>query len=325
MIPVLLLIAFTVAGQNATLESRIAPLAKAHKGKVAVAVKNLKTGEEFYLNADKPMPTASLVKLPVMVETYWQAAEGKVKLDTMLTLRKEDKVQGSGILTQHFSDGATFPLKDAVRLMIVFSDNTATNMVIDQIGLPATSARMEKLGFRNTKLNAKVFRADTRIDQEFGKKYGLGSSTAKEMIQLLELIDAGKVISPEACKEMLGHLKACDDKEKMTRFLPPGTVVAHKTGSVNATKTDAGIIYTKSGPVALCVLTDGNEDQRWVADNSAQVLIGKIAKEVFDHFTLARAKQKDLPQINADNSRSLREVSFSRRPMFSVLICVNLR
>jgi beta-lactamase class A len=268
-----------------TLEARIAPLAKGHRGKVAVAVKNLKTREEFYLHADEPMPTASLIKLPVMVETYWQAAEGEVKLDTKLTLAKGDKVQGSGILTQHFSDGATFPLKDAVRLMVVYSDNTATNMVIDQIGLPSTSARMGKLGLKNTKLNAKVFRADTRLDQEFGKKYGLGSTTAKEMVQLLELIEHGKVVSPEACKEMLGHLKACDDREKMTRFLPAGTVVAHKTGSVNATKTDAGIIYTKSGPVALCVLTDANEDQRWTADNAAQVLIGKIARAVYDHFT----------------------------------------
>ncbi|HJZ55674.1 MAG TPA: serine hydrolase, partial [Gemmataceae bacterium] len=216
--------------------------------------------------------------------------EGKVKLDTVLTLKKEDKVQGSGVLTYHFSDGATFPLKDAVRLMIVYSDNTATNMVLDQIGLPSTNARMAKLGLKNTKINAKVFRADTRIDQEFGKKYGLGSTTAREMVQLLELIEAGEVVSPEACQEMLGHLKACDDKEKMTRFLPAGTVVAHKTGSVDASKTDAGIIYTKAGPVALCVLTDENKDQRWAADNEAQVLIGKIAKAVYDHFTPAEKK-----------------------------------
>ena len=82
------------------LEARIASLAKAHKGTVAVAVKNLKTGEKFYLNADEVMPTASLIKLPIMVEAYWQAAEGKVKLDATLTLKKDDKVQGSGILTQ---------------------------------------------------------------------------------------------------------------------------------------------------------------------------------------------------------------------------------
>jgi beta-lactamase class A len=287
-----LVLALVPVAEPTTLEARVAPLVKGHKGKVAVAVKNLKTGEEFYLNADEPMPTASLIKLPVMVETYWQVDEKKVKLDTTLTLKKEDKVPGSGILTQHFSDGVTFPLRDAVRLMIVYSDNTATNMVIDQIGLPSTSARMAKLGLKDTKLNAKVFRADTRIDQEFGKKYGLGSTTAREMVKLLEMIDAGKVVSPEACKAMLGHLKACDDKEKMTRFLPAGTVVAHKTGSVNASKTDAGIIYTRSGPVALCVLTDGNEDQRWVADNAAQVLIATIGNEVYAHFTPAKKDRK---------------------------------
>lgn len=273
-----------VRADEKSLESRIAPLAKAHKGIVAVAVKNLKTGEEFYLNADRVMPTASLIKLPIMVETYWQAEEGKAKLAESLTLKKADKVQGSGILTSHFSDGATFPLRDAVRLMIVYSDNTATNMVLDQIGLPSTNGRMAKLGLPETRINAKVFRADTRIDQERGKKYGLGTTTAREMVQLLELIEGGKAVSSDACKEMLGHLKACDDKEKMTRFLPRGTVVAHKTGSVNATKTDAGIIYSKTGPVALCVLTNENEDQRWVADNAAQVLIGQIARETLEYF-----------------------------------------
>jgi beta-lactamase class A len=173
--------------------------------------------------------------------------------------------------------------------MIVYSDNTATNMVLDQIGLPAMNKRMEELGFKNTKINAKVFRADTRLDQTRAK-YGLGSTTAREMVQLLELIESGKVVSPEACKEMLGHLRACDDREKMTRFLPAGTAVAHKTGSVNASKTDAGIIYLKSGPVALCVLTNENEDQRWSADNAAQVLIGKVAKEVYDHFNTPQKK-----------------------------------
>jgi beta-lactamase class A len=277
----------------ADLESRINPLVKEHKGKVAVAVKHLKTGESFYLNADDPMPTASLIKLPVMVEVYWQAKEEKVKLDTKLTLKKEDKVPGSGVLTNHFSEGASFPLKDAVRLMIVFSDNTATNMALDQIGIPSTNKRMAELGLKHTKINAKVFKGSTTsIDPEATKKFGLGSTTARDMVQLLELIDAGKVISPEACKEMLEHLKACEDKEKMTRFLPAGTVVAHKTGSVNASKTDAGIIYLKSGPVALCVLTDENSDQRWVTDNAGQVLIAKIAKEVSDHFAEKKEKEE---------------------------------
>jgi beta-lactamase class A len=274
------------------LSDRIAPIAKAHKGRIAVAVRHLETGEGYTLNADEVMPTASLIKLPIMFETYWQAAEGKVKLDTMLTLKKEDKVPGSGILTNHFSDGASFPLRDAVRLMMVYSDNTATNLVLDQIGIPSTNERMEKLGLANTKINAKVFKGSTTsISPERTKKYGLGSTTAGEMVKLLELLQAEKVATPDACKQMFGHLKACDDKDKMTRFLPEGTVVAHKTGSLNAAKTDAGIIYLpdaadkkKTHPVALCVMTDGNADQRWVTENAAQVAIAKIAREVYDYF-----------------------------------------
>ncbi len=282
-----------LGGDPSSLEERIAPIAKAHKGKIAVAVKGLRTTDEYYLNADEPMPTASLIKLAVMVDTYWQADEGKVSLDKTLTLKKEDKVPGSGILTYNFSDGTTFPLRDAVRLMMVYSDNTATNMVLDQIGLPSTNERMEKLGLKETKINAKVFRADTRISQERGKKYGLGSTTAREAIRLLEMIERHEVASPAACDKMIELLKANDDKDKMTRFLPPGTVVGHKTGSLDAAKTDAGIVYyrdpadkKKLKPLfALCVLTDDNEDKRWVADNAAQITIGKIAKAAYDHFT----------------------------------------
>src|SRR5258708_900122 len=110
-----------------SLESRLAPLAKAHKGKVAIAVRHLGSGDSYALNADDPMRTASLIKLAVMVEAYCQVHEGKARLNDVVSLQKADMVPGSGILTEHFSPGATFTLRDAVRLMIVFSDNTATN------------------------------------------------------------------------------------------------------------------------------------------------------------------------------------------------------
>lgn len=267
------------------LAARIEPLAKAHKGRVAATVKNLRTGEAYSRKADEVMPTASLIKLPVMVETYWQAAEGKVKFDSIMTLKKEDKVPGSGILTNHFSDGATFPLRDALRLMIVFSDNTATNLVLDQIGIPSTNARMEKLGLIHTRINAKVFKGSTTsIDPAATKKFGLGSTTAAEMVQLLEMIDKGEAVSKEACKEMLDHLKACDDKTTVARRLPAGLVMAYKTGAVSDARTAAGIVYTKSGPVAFCILTAGNEDKRWLRDNAAEILLAEIGKEIFDYF-----------------------------------------
>jgi beta-lactamase class A len=276
-----------------TLEAKVASLAKAHKGQVAVAVKNLKTQEVFTLNGDERMTTASLIKLPVMVETYWQVAEGKVKLETPVTLKKDDMVPGSGVLTQHFSPGATFSLRDAVRLMIVFSDNTATNLVLDQIGIPSTRERMDTLGLKNTRINAKVFKGSTTsIDPEATKKYGLGSTTANEMVQLLELIEAGKVVSPEACKEMLKHLKACDDKNTIARHLPAGMELAFKTGAVNDARTGAGIAYTKEGPVAFCVLTNANEDTRWSRENAGEVTLANIAKEIYDHYGVMPKKKE---------------------------------
>ena len=269
------------------LEARLRPLIDAHKGDVAIAVKHLKTGESFTHRADESMPTASLIKLPVMVEVYQQAHDGKLKLTDPITLRQADKVPGSGILTTHFSDGATFPLVDAVRLMIAFSDNTATNLVIDKIGLPATAARMETLGFPNTKLHSKSFKRETSVFPERSEKFGLGSTTASEMVGLLEQLHTEKLVSPEASKAMLEHLKKCDDKDKFPRFLPAGTVIAHKTGSVNEARTDAGIIFSAGGPIALCVLTAKNEDKSWTADNAGNHLCATVAREVFSHFNPA--------------------------------------
>lgn len=273
-----------------SLESRLMPLIQAHKGKVAVAVKNLKTGETFLYHGDDPMPTASLIKFPIMVESYRQAAEKKVDLEEMITLKQSDKVPGSGILTDHFSAGASFPLRDVIHLMIVYSDNTATNLVLDKIGIGSTAETMERLGYPNTKAHSKVFRRDTSVFPERSKTYGLGSTTAVEMIRLCEALQKGELVSKEASEAMLKHMRACDDKDKFPRFLPPGTKVAFKTGSVDASKTAAGIIECGQGPVAVCVMTDENEDKRWVTDNAGNRLCAEVARVVFEHFKKVKAE-----------------------------------
>jgi beta-lactamase class A len=257
---------------------------QAHRGSVALAVKNLKTDESFAFRENEPMPTASLIKFPVMVEAYRQAAAKRIDLDTMVTLHKADKVQGSGILTYNFSEGATFPLRDAVRLMIAYSDNTATNLVIDKIGIPSTTQTMEAMGCPNTKIHSKVFRRDLSVFPERSKRFGLGSTTAAEMVRLLEVLQKRELISAEASAEMLEHLKKCDDKDKFPRFLPAGTPVAFKTGSVDDVRTAAGIIETKAGPIALCVLTERNEDKRYHPDNAGNRLCAEVAREVYRHF-----------------------------------------
>jgi serine-type D-Ala-D-Ala carboxypeptidase (penicillin-binding protein 5/6) len=266
-----------------SLQVKLAPLIAAHKGNVAVAVKNLKTGESFSHGADVPMPTASLIKLPIMVEAYRQAEAGQVDLQKQITLRQEDKAPGSGILTQHFSPGMSLPLVDAIHLMIVYSDNTATNLVLDQIGLPATNTAMEKLALTSTKIHSKVFRGDTSILPERSKQFGLGSTTAGEMVKLLELLEQGKLAGEEGTKEMRRHLAACEDK-RLSRHFPPEIKVLQKTGSVTAIRTVAGIIELPSGNVAVCVLTNDNKDRRWAADNAGEVLAANIGRILLEHF-----------------------------------------
>jgi beta-lactamase class A len=264
---------------------RIEQLAAAHKGKVAIAFKHLGNGATYVRNADDVMPTASLIKLPIMAEVYAQAKEGKVKLDDMLTLTKDEMVQGSGILTDHFSPGAQFSLRDAVRLMIVYSDNTATNMVLNKVGIKPVNERMAGLGLKETRINAKVFKGSTTsVDPARTKQYGLGSTTAREMLKLLELLHKNELVSAEASKAMLEHLKKCDDKDKFSRFLPKGATVAHKTGSVNSSRTDAGIIDFPGGPIAIVVLTDQNEDKSWTPDNAGNKLCADVARLLVDHY-----------------------------------------
>lgn len=283
-----------LSAEEKSLTERLAPLVKKHEGRVAIAVRHLDGGEDFFLDADEPMPTASLIKFAILLELYQQATEGKLKLTDMVTLTDKDKVRGSGILTYHFSEGASFSLRDAARLMMVYSDNTATNLVLDKTGIIPVNQRMASWDCPNTRVHAKVFRRDLSIDLERSKKFGLGSTTAREMVQLLEGVQRGKLVNADACKAMLDHMKNCDDKDKIKRFLPAKVVVAHKTGSVDDVKTDAGILYFPGGPVALCVLTNENKDKRYATDNAASILIGRVAEQVHDYFAKkAPAKKQE--------------------------------
>ena len=293
LLGVLVLVAGIItAAEPPKLSTQLKTIIEVHKGKVGFAYKNLATGEHWEHNATEVMETASLIKMAIMVEAYRQADAKKLDLAKTITLTKDDKVPGAGILTQHFSDGCTLALKDLIRLMIVYSDNTATNMVLDQVGIKNVNSTMKELGFPETRINAKVYKgSSTSVDPERTKKYQLGSTTAADTLALMEMIHTGKAASAESCKLMLEHLKLNDDSEMLVRGLPEGTVIAHKTGATNKVRTEAGIIYVpdptdttkkKTIPVAVCVLTNQNEDVRWIKDNAAQLTIAAIGKAIYE-------------------------------------------
>lgn len=265
------------------LEEQILPLIRAHKGRVSVGIENLKTGAIFEHQSEVVMPTASLIKVAVMVEAYRQAEAGELELTQTVELRDDDKVPGSGILTDHFSAGARLPLRDAIQLMMAWSDNTATNLVLRVTGLEKTCATMRSLGLAETRINALVFRRDTSIDKERSEMYGLGSTTAAEMLKLLRLMQQGELVSPDASRKMLEHMRACRDDTRLAAALPADVVIAHKSGAVSNARCAAGIIESPAGPIAVCVLTSDNADQSWTG-NAADRLCARIARRTFDYF-----------------------------------------
>jgi len=134
------------------------------------------------------------------VEAYRQASEGKIDLNATVTFKEEDKTPGSGILSTQFSPGASFTLRDAIRLMIAYSDNSATNLVVARSVLLPRRETMDKLGLSNTRLHAFVFRPQSSIAPERSKKFGLGSTTANEMIRLVEMIQTQNNSHPRSVR-----------------------------------------------------------------------------------------------------------------------------
>ena len=278
------LLALCNAGWSQTLEEKLQPLLDKHAGKVSVAIKHLTTGEEYLYRADEVVPTASLIKFPIMVEYYRQLEKNELESGLMVKLADEDKVPGSGILTEHFQSGTVLPLETVVHLMIAYSDNTATNLVLDRIGIGSVAKTMAGMGIGETQVHSKVFRRDTSIALERSQKYGLGSTSAKDMLVLLQALHARQLVTPSASEKMLAHMLKCDDKTKLLRFLPKEVKGYHKTGAVNEVRTDAGLFETPSGWIAMVCLTSENQDKSWGDTNNAEILCGRIAEAVYQHY-----------------------------------------
>jgi D-alanyl-D-alanine carboxypeptidase (penicillin-binding protein 5/6) len=297
-LPILLCLSGFNSTNAQSLPDIINPLLENYPGTASIVIRHIETGEEFQWRADAVQPTASLIKLAVMITAYRQSDAGLLDLNRMIELQASDKVPGSGILTDHFSPGMQISLRDAIRLMIRWSDNTATNLVVREIGLKSVSETMRSLGFPQTQLHSFVYRGDTTISPERSKLFGLGSTTARETTGLLAALHRGSIATPESCQQMLDHLKNCEDRTMLARELPESVKIAHKTGAVSASRCDAGIVYGPKSAFIVCVLTTSNADRSWNDDNAAHLLMGRIAKAAFDHFNPAwEAGSADSPEL----------------------------
>ncbi len=266
-----------------TLDEKIQIEIKDFKGKVWIYAKNLDTGKDFSLRGDEQVRTASTIKLPIMAETFRQVASGKLNWTDEIILTKEKKVGGAGILHE-FSDNTKIDLKTAVNLMIVVSDNSATNLVLDKVTSDSVNDFMDTLGLKQTRSLRKILGGgDSKaLADERMKLFGIGVSTPKDMVKLLEMIERGELVSREASAEMLAILKRQQYKDGIGRNLPDTVPSASKSGSLDRLRSDVGIIYTRRGRIAIAITVDDMAEVNYNPDNIGLHLIWKLSQVLQD-------------------------------------------
>lgn len=272
-----------VRADTALLRHTLDSLADAHHGVVGYSIIDLDTGDTLSRRGDETFPTASLIKVPILVTLYDLVAKHQISLDDPLTLLDIDKVPGSGSL-QFMHDGATITVHDAAWLMATQSDNTATNLLLDRIIIRRVWAKMESLGLMHTKVHSKTFLRISSVAMDSSAKYGLGVSTPNEMAHLFVLLAKGQAVNPAADSAMLDILEHNEDNTLLQRDLD-NVRAAHKTGAVDDARTECSLFYLRSRVVA-CVFTKDNKDQRWLLDSEPQVTMAHMGATIARAFGL---------------------------------------
>jgi len=294
-----LLLASAHLAPGADLQSRLAAKIRDFHGIMGIAVKNLDTGEEVSVNGDKRFPTASLIKLAVLVEAFHQIGEGKLSRSQTVTLRETDKVGDESVPLNMLHAGLELTVPDLLRLMIAYSDNTATNLVVRLVGTASVDRRLESYGITEMKLFRPTFRdGNADVFPELEREFGLGMTTPRAAARLMELVAQGKVIGRADCDEMIGILAQQFDRAMIPRSLPferDKILVANKTGWDEEKLPDAAgfkgdvrsdVAYVK-GPRAryvIAICARRIRDKSPGVDNEALVTGAALSRVVYDAY-----------------------------------------
>lgn len=282
LLVILLICVPVVTHAQSSLDQQVKSLVGSFKGKVSLFAKNLDTGETYALNPDERVRTASTIKIAVMIEAFARVNEGKLKWTDEVILTKEKKVGGSGILNE-LSDNLHLTFRDAVNLMMILSDNTATNLTLDVLTTDAVNARMESLGFKNIKIMRKVFAGGESMagkDPE-NKKYGLGMATPREMVLVMEKLERGEIVSPAVSKEMIELMKREQGRNAIGRSLSD-IPMASKYGALDHLRSSVAILYTKKGKIAMAISCDDMPEILWSVDNPAYLLMSRLSEVLIE-------------------------------------------
>jgi beta-lactamase class A len=241
-------------------------------GVVGFTVKDLTTGESFSVNGEMVFTQASAIKLPILFELLRRVEKGDFDLDEPVRLQESDVTVGSGVLQQLTPGKVTMSLRDVATLMVTVSDNTATNMIIDRVGMDNVNRTMGRLGLTHTKLQRKM------MDREAWLADRENLSTPNEQADLLERIYRGEELRKESAEEIL-RILSIPKSSRIRPLLPSGIRVAHKTGSVPGVVVDVGIVYLPERPFIVAAMVN------WLLDSEqAEQAISHLSLAAYQYF-----------------------------------------
>jgi beta-lactamase class A len=268
------------------LNQRIHAAIAGFQGAVSLYAKNLDTGESYGVRENERVRTASTIKLAIMATVFDAVARGQAKWTDELVLHDADKVEGSGVIRE-FSDGVRLPIRDLVHLMIVVSDNTATNLLLDRFTAQAVNEEMDRLGFPQTRCLRKIIdgkapsgwsRAGRLAENQ---RFGFGVTTPREIAGLIEKMERGEVASAEASREMIAILKRQQDNSGIARRTGD-LAVASKAGALDHLRSDAGIVYSHGGRIVIAITVDDLPKVDYTPDNAGCIFISQLTGLLLD-------------------------------------------
>jgi beta-lactamase class A len=262
------------------LQATLEKMVLGFNGEMGVYVKNLRTGKTISFNADSVFPTASIVKVPIMLGILDKMEKGELHYDSTQVYKDSLLYEGEDILGS-FKDGEKITLKKIIMLMLTTSDNTASLWLQKLAGTGIRiNQLLDSLGFSKTRVNSR-----TPGREEIRKVYGWGQTTPAEMGTIFENIYRNKIFSPAACERMMRCLgRNFWDENEAISMVPPYIEVFSKNGCVDASRSEAMIVNAPNNPYIFCIFTKNNKDKSWTHANEAWSLEREISSLLWRYF-----------------------------------------
>jgi len=260
------------------LESTIHDVDQRLDGVMGAAIEDLSTGEQSFLRENEVFAQASSIKIAVLAELYLQAQQGKLKLADLYTVQSSDLVADSDIMGGLTPGVTRVTLRDLATMMVAVSDNSATNVLIDRIGMENVNAMLDSMGLAHTRLRRKM------MDLEAARQGRENISTPREMMILLESIYRGKLLNKESTADFFKVLSTNKDSW-IPRDLPAGLKIANKPGALEGVRNDSGIVFVEGRPYVICVMTAFLENER--DGEEAITKVSQAAWKMFDRLSRA--------------------------------------